>query len=77
MKSYIVDNAIKAEGGRLQGKGVQTFIEAEFGVTYQKTNVYQLMHQLNLSGITTRSMHPKQSTEAQETFKKILNKNDP
>ena len=77
MKSYIVDNAIKPEGGRLQGKDVQTFIEAEFGVTYQKTNVYQLMHQLNLSWITTRSMHPKQSTEAQETFKKIPNKNDP
>jgi hypothetical protein len=30
-----------------------------------------------LSWITTRSKHPKQSIEAQETFKKIPNKNDP
>lgn len=47
VKSYIVDNAIKPEGGHLQGKDVQTFIEAEFGVTYQKTNVYQLMYHTN------------------------------
>lgn len=77
VKSYIVDHAVKAEGGRLQGKDVQAFIEAEFGVTYQKTNIYRLMHKLNLSWITTRSKHPKQSIEAQATFKKIPNRNDP
>ena len=59
VKLYIVDNAIKAEGGRLQGKDVQTFIKTEFDITYQKTNIYQLMHKLNLSWITTRSKHPK------------------
>lgn len=36
VKAYIVENAIKTEGGRLQGKDVQKFIEEEFGVTYQK-----------------------------------------
>ena len=70
VKKYIVDNAIKAEGGRLQGKDVQAFIKTEFDITFQKTNIYQLMHKLNLSWITTRSKHPKQSIEAQETFKK-------
>lgn len=77
VKLYVVENAIKPEGGRLQGKDVQKFIEKEFDVTYQKTNIYQLMHKLNLSWITTRSKHPKQSIEAQEAFKKIPNRNDP
>ncbi|WP_425610157.1 hypothetical protein [Vibrio splendidus] len=30
-----------------------------------------------MSWITTRSKHPKQSEEAQESFKKIPNRNDP
>ena len=67
VKSYVVDNAIKPQGGRLQGKDIQDYIEATFGVTYQKTNVYHLLHKLNLSWITTRSKHPKQSIEAQES----------
>lgn len=70
VKSYVVDNAIKAQGGRLQGKDVQEYIKSTFGVTYQKTNIYQLLHKLNLSWITTRSKHPKQSIEAQKAFKK-------
>jgi len=77
VKSYVVDNAIKEQGGRLQGKDVQEYIKNTFGVTYQKTNIYQLLHKLNLSWITTRSKHPKQSIEAQEAFKKIQNRNDP
>jgi len=77
VKSYVVDNAIKPQGGRLQGKEIQDYIEVTFGVTYQKTNIYHLLHKLNLSWITTRSKHPKQSIEAQESFKKIQNKNDP
>jgi transposase len=77
VKSYVVDNAIKKQGGRLQGKDVQAYIKNTFGVTYQKTNIYQLLHKLNLSWITTRSKHPKQSVEAQAAFKKIQNRNDP
>ncbi len=77
VKSYVVDNAIKPQGGRLQGKDIQRYIEVTFGVTYQKTNIYHLLHKLNLSWITTRSKHPKQSIEAQESFKKIPNRNDP
>ena len=72
----MVTRAVKPDGGRLQGKDVQAYISSEFGVQYQKSNVYNLLHELNLSWITTRSKHPKQSIEAQETFKKIPNKND-
>ena len=77
IKQYVINNAIKSEGGRLQGKDIQEYIETTFGVTYQKTNVYHLLGKLNLSCITTRSKHPKQSVVAQVSFKKIPNKNDP
>ena len=77
IKSYVTDNAVKSKGGRLQGKDIQEYIESSFNVIYQKTNIYHLLHKLNLSWITTRSMHPKRSEEAQETFKKIPNRNDP
>jgi transposase len=76
VKNYVVNSAIKSDGGRLQGKDVQAYILSEFNVQYQKTNIYHLLHRLNLSWITTRSKHPKQSIEAQEDFKKIPNKND-
>ncbi|WP_435277206.1 helix-turn-helix domain-containing protein [Psychrobium sp. nBUS_13] len=39
--------------------------------------MYRLLHQLGFSWITSRSRHPKQSDEVQETFKKIRNGNDP
>ena len=77
IKQYVIDNAIKSKGGRLQGKDIQEYIQTKFGVTYQKTNIYHLLHKLNLSWITTRSKHPKQSEEVQVSFKKIPNKNDP
>ena len=77
IKQYVIDNAIKSEGGRLQGKDIKEYIETTFGVTYQKTNIYHLLNKLNLSWITTRSKHPKQSEEVQASFKKIPNKYDP
>jgi len=77
LKAFITAEAVKADGGRLQGKDVQAYILNEFGVNYQKSNVYKLLHALNFSWITTRSKHPKQNIEAQEAFKKIPNKNDP
>jgi transposase len=70
LKKFVIDCAIKPDGGRLQGKDVQYYIAQEFGVIYQKTNVYDTMHNLGLSWVTTRSKHPKQSLEAQKTFKK-------
>ncbi|WP_284205863.1 IS630 family transposase [Psychromonas marina] len=40
-----------------------------FGVQYKKSNIYNLLHELNLSWIATRSKHLKQSIDAQENFK--------
>lgn len=77
LKEYVTSNAIKPEGGRLQGSDITQFILDEFDISYQLSGVYRLLHELNLSWITTRSKHPKQSEEAQESFKKIPNRNDP
>ncbi|MEL0629521.1 helix-turn-helix domain-containing protein [Psychromonas aquatilis] len=51
IKQYVIDNAIKSDGGRLQGKDIKEYIETTFGVTYQKTNIYHLLNKLNLSWI--------------------------
>lgn len=77
LKKYITSNAIKPEGGRLQGSDITQFIADEFDVFYKPSGVYRLLHELNLSWITTRSKHPKQLEEEQEAFKKILKRNDP
>jgi len=49
IKNYVTDNAVKPQGGRLLGKDIHT----EFGVFYQKTNIYHLLHELNFNWITT------------------------
>ncbi|MFS1458169.1 IS630 family transposase [Vibrio splendidus] len=71
LKEYVTSNAIKPEGGRLQGSDITQFILDEFDISYQPSGVYRLLHELNLSWITTRSKHPKQSEKAQESFKKF------
>lgn len=77
LKLYITSNAIKPEGGRLQGTDIIEFIHEEFGLSYSLSGIYKILRKLDLVWITTRSKHPKQSVEAQEAFKKIPNRNDP
>jgi len=71
LKVFVVSHSVKSEGGRLIGQDIQEYIKNTFAVSYQLRNVYRLMSELNLSWITSRSMHPKQSIEAQEDFKKF------
>lgn len=70
LKQYIIDNSIKPSG-RLMGRDVKAYIESEFQITYQRSNIYILLHELNLSWISSRSRHPKKSEETQEEFKKF------
>lgn len=70
LKEYIIANAVKKQGGRLMGKDIQKYIQETYLVTYKIRNIYRLMKELNLVWITSRSKHPKQDLEAQETFKK-------
>ncbi|WP_261873061.1 IS630 family transposase [Vibrio rarus] len=71
LKNHVTDHAINASGGRLQAKDIGLYIESNFGIKYQQSGVYRLLHEIGLSWITTRSKHPKQSIEAQEAFKKF------
>lgn len=73
LKSYVLSHAVKDDGGRLIAEDIKAYINAAFKVSYQLSNVYRLLHEMNLSWITSRSKHPKQSIEAQEEFKKIPN----
>ena len=77
LKQFILDNAIKQEGGRLIGEDVRDFIRDTFAIDYQLRNVYRIMHSLGLSWITSRSKHPKQSQAVQDAFKKFPTGNDP
>ena len=76
LKEYVID-AVNESGGRLQAKVIGFYIESNFNTSYKKSTLYQLLHDMGLSWITTRSKHPKQSVEVQEAFKKISNRNDP
>ncbi|MBM7073993.1 IS630 family transposase [Shewanella sp. 202IG2-18] len=76
LKSYVLDNNIKASGGRLKASLLIHYIKDNFDVEYKISNIYRLLHHLDLRWITSRSRHPKQSEEVQETFKKIQNRND-
>ncbi|MFY8328339.1 helix-turn-helix domain-containing protein [Pseudoalteromonas sp. ZZD1] len=53
------------------GEDIREYICDTFGVQYKLNNVYRLLHELNLSWITSRLKHPKQSVQAQEDFKKF------
>ncbi|MFT4746034.1 MAG: hypothetical protein ACI8XG_000102 [Congregibacter sp.] len=50
---------------------IQRYIEHNFDVQYQPSNIYRLLHDLGFSWITSRSKHPKQSQAAQDEFKKL------
>jgi transposase len=72
-KEYVIANSIKPSGGRLTGQYLVRYIKKELGVTYCLDNIYRRLNLLRFSWITSRSKHPKQSQEIQESFKKIQN----
>ncbi len=63
-----------ARGGRARAKDVQQLLYDKFGVKYALPGVYRTLHRAGLSWITARSKHPKANLEAQEAFKKTLQK---
>lgn len=68
---YIIKNAVKPNGGRLIAEDIRCYIKDEFNIDYTLRNIYHLLHTLDFSWITSRSKHPKQSQDAQDSFKKI------
>jgi transposase len=78
-KTKIDPNIIKEEiktlgstkkGGRVIAQEVRQMIKKEHNVDYSLPGIYHLLHRLNFSWISVRSIHPKVNLEEQETFKK-------
>jgi transposase len=71
VSAFIAENSRSSKGGRLIATDIQRYIEHNFDVQYQPSNIYRLLHELGFSWITSRSKHPKQSQAAQDEFKKL------
>jgi len=61
------------KGGRLTGYDAQKIL-SDMGLEYRKSRVYEILHELELSWITSRSVHPSANEAQQENFKKTLHK---
>lgn len=61
-------------GGRIIGKDIVDMAQKKYGVQYSVSGIYKVLSRMGLSWVSARSIHPKADLEAQETFKKTLNK---
>jgi len=71
VSKYVKDHAVKSNGGRLIAEDVRLYIKDSFNIEYTLRNIYHLLHASDFSWITSRSKHPKQSQDVQDSFKKI------
>lgn len=58
------------KGGRIVAEEVRRMLKEKHGVEYSRSATYYLLHRLNFSWISVRSIHPQANPTAQETFKK-------
>jgi transposase len=58
-------------GGHITGKQLQSIITKEFSIKCCLQTVYNTLHRLRFSWITSRSKHPKSDFEVQELYKKF------
>lgn len=61
-------------GGRVIGKDIVGMVQEKYAVKYSVSGIYKLLSRMGLSWVSARSIHPKADLEAQESFKKTLNK---
>jgi transposase len=62
------------KGGRIRGKDIVDLLDKQFHVKSSLRSVYDTLQRVGLVWITGRSQHPKANLEAQEAFKKNLEK---
>lgn len=58
-------------GGHITGKQLQSILFEEFGLRCCLRTIYNFLHRLNFSWISSRSKHPKSDAEIQELYKKF------
>lgn len=59
------------EGGYITGHELHNLLHEKYGINCSLKTIYNKLHQLNFSWITSRSIHPKTSIEEQDEYKKI------
>jgi transposase len=65
-------NSEDRTGGCITGKGLQQQLLDLYGVQCSLKTVYNKLHELSFSWMTSRSVHPQANTEAQEDYKKTF-----
>lgn len=59
-------------GGYITGKQIHQILIDEHSVQCSLKTIYNALHRLNFSWITSRPIHPKSNIETQEQYKKTL-----
>jgi len=57
-------------GGYITGKALQKLLLERYDVKCSLKTVYNTLHRLKFSWVTSRSMHPKSDSEVQNAYKK-------
>lgn len=56
--------------GYITGGEIQNMLSEKYGISCALKTIYNTLHRLNFSWITSRSMHPKTDSKTQEDYKK-------
>jgi transposase len=59
-------------GGYITGKEMRQELIDKYGIQCCLKTIYNTLHRLNFSWITSRSIHPKSNLEIQDQYKKAL-----
>lgn len=69
--NFLTTSSSRDTGGRITGKQLQSIITKEFSIKCCLQTIYNTLHRLKFSWITSRSKHPKSDAEIQELYKKF------
>lgn len=72
LKQRIINEQKEMKGGRLTGNDIGKMIFKHYKIEYNPNYVYEILDEIGLSWVSSRSRHPKQDKQAQEAFKKTL-----
>ena len=79
IRSFLTSLSNSDTGGYITGKQLQTIVMTKFSTKCCLRTIYNTLHRLNFSWISSRSKHPKSDLEVQELYKKfcaIANRTD-
>jgi transposase len=79
IRSFLTSLSNSDTGGYITGKQLQSIVMTKFSTKCCLRTIYNTLHRLNFSWISSRSKHPKSDLEVQELYKKfcaIANRTD-